>query len=123
MTADMTTDEYRREVNRRMREDVFQAQVIATAHDFGWQVAHFRSVLVKRKDGSTHYQTPVQADGKGFPDLVLARERDKRVLYAELKKVGEYPSPEQRAWLAMLTACGCEVYLWRPGDEYQGVLL
>lgn len=123
MTADMTLAEYTAEVNQRMTETAFQAQVIAAAHDLGWRVAHFRSVKVQRKDGSVHYTTPVQADGKGWPDLVLVRERDQRVIYAELKKVGEYPRPEQRAWLEMLKACEQDVYVWRPGDDYLEVLM
>jgi len=53
---------------------------------------------------------------KGFPDLVLACQVRQRVIYAELKtekgKVTEY----QREWLDELTACGQEVYLWKPDD-------
>ena len=118
----MTTDEYHTEVNRRMREDVFQSQVIATAHDLGYRVAHFRTVAVRRKDGTVHYETPVQADGKGWPDLHLSRARDHRVFYAELKTISGRVSPEQEAWIAWLRECGETVYLWRPGDDYQEVL-
>jgi len=53
---------------------------------------------------------------KGFPDVVLmCRERD-RVVYVELKAEKGKVTDSQREWLDELTACGQEVYLWRPGD-------
>jgi hypothetical protein len=59
------------------------------------------------------WRTPVQGDGKGFPDLVLARPP--RVIFAELKTAKGKLGPEQENWLAALTACpGVEVYVWRP---------
>ena len=53
---------------------------------------------------------------KGFPDLVLACEARGRVIYAELKTEKGKVSDTQREWLDELTACGQEVYLWRPAD-------
>lgn len=49
----------------------------------------------------------------GFPDLVLLRDR---VVYAELKRVGEKPSKDQVEWLDELARVGCEVYLWTIDD-------
>lgn len=50
----------------------------------------------------------------GFPDLVLVRRPD--IVFAELKRDGEKPTPEQQAWLDEFRACGLRVYVWRPGD-------
>jgi len=44
----------------------FQTRVIDLARQLGWRVAHFRKTRVQRKDGSTFWETPVAADGKGF---------------------------------------------------------
>lgn len=98
-----------------MNETQFQQTVIDLAHLTGWRVAHFRGVRVQRKDGSIYYQTPVQADGTGFPDLVMAR--DDRTLYAEIKVTPNKPSAEQWEWLRALQANPSnEVYLWYPED-------
>lgn len=85
-------------------EESFQARVIAHARARGWLVAHFRGVRVQRADGSVYWQTPVQADGKGFPDLILVRGG--RVLALELKVGPNKPSREQLAWLAAFGAAG-----------------
>ena len=94
-------------------ETQFQAAVIEYAQLAGWRVAHFRSVRVQRADGSYYYATPVAADGEGFPDLVLVRDR---VVYAELKAQRGQPRPDQRVWLDVLASAGAEAYLWRPSD-------
>ncbi len=93
----------------RLSEAALQSQVIDLAHVFGWLVAHFRPAQNRRG----HWQTPVQADGAGWPDLVLVRER---VIYAELKRVGEQPSAEQCMWLEALHNAGQEAYLWDERD-------
>jgi len=53
---------------------------------------------------------------RGFPDLVLACQVRGRVIYAELKTEKGKVSDSQREWLDELTACGQEVYLWKPDD-------
>jgi len=53
---------------------------------------------------------------RGFPDLVLVNPEQKRVIFAELKREGKNPTPQQEEWLAALAACNQEVYVWRPGD-------
>lgn len=90
-------------------EDAFLQQVIDLAHYLGWTVAHFRPALTK----SGKWITPVQADGKGFPDLVLVRER---IIIAELKKETGKPSPDQQKWLAAFKTANVEAYVWRPAD-------
>ena len=57
----------------------------------------------------------------GYPDLTLVHPTRRLVLFAELKKVGGYPTMEQRIWLASLR-CALEgtenvsVRLWDPAD-------
>lgn len=92
----------------------FQEWVIAQARRNGWAVVMIRPVRVQRKDGSVYYQTPFGADGVGFPDLVLVRDR---VVYAELKDRYRKRKPAQDRWAERLLAAGQEVYLWRPKDR------
>jgi hypothetical protein len=87
-------------------EDEFQQQVIDLAHLFGWKVAHFRKARVKVK-GKETWRTAVAADGKGFPDLVLAKNGI--VLYRECKTDTGTVSREQLEWLQELRG-----KIWRP---------
>lgn len=58
----------------------------------------------------------------GYLDLSMLHPNKRTVLVAELKKVGGYPSLEQRIWLAAWRCCaeGLEgrvvVKLWTPAD-------
>lgn len=94
-----------------MNETQLQKVVIDRAHDLNWRVAHFRPVRVQRHDGSVHYQTPVQADGAGFPDLVLVRER---VIFAELKSDTGRLEAAQMDWMFALGQADAERYIWYP---------
>lgn len=102
-------------------EERFQGLVIGLARSCGWKVAHFRAVRIARSDGGCYYATPVQADGEGFPDLVLVRDR---VIFAELKSAKGKQSAAQRAWQYALVGGGGGYYLWRPRnwDEIEKVL-
>lgn len=100
-----------------LTESKWQARVISQAHAYGWRVAHFRRVRVQRKNGATYYETPVAADGKGFPDLILVRGG--RCVAAELKVGRNTTTPEQREWLAAFAVAGIESYVWRPEDQTQ----
>lgn len=96
-------------------EAAFQAHVIALAKVHGWTVAHFRPVKQMRRDGTFSYLTPVQADGAGFPDLVLVR--GEQVVFAELKAMAGRPSADQKAWLESLgRATTVSTHLWKPSD-------
>lgn len=89
-------------------EAEFTAQVIQYAQLHGWRVAHFRPALTAKG-----WRTPVQGDGKGYPDLTLAKPG--QLVFAELKVGKNAPAPEQSLWLAVLgTAPGVGVYLWTP---------
>ena len=92
-------------------EAIWQRDVIDLARTLGWRCAHFRAARTKHG-----WATPVAADGKGFPDLILVRDR---VIAAELKAAKGRTSVEQDAWLAAFTAAGIESYVWRPDDTDQ----
>lgn len=96
-----------------MSEADWQEQVIDLAHLYGWKVAHFRPARTDKG-----WRTPVAADGKGFPDLVLVRDR---VLAVELKADGGKLTVEQRHWLDAFHDAGVEAAVWRPRDFDQVV--
>ena len=101
-----------------MKEAELQSGIIDLAHALGWIVAHFRPALTDKG-----WRTPVEADGAGFPDLVLVRDR---IIFAECKVGGRALRPEQSRWLAALRnaspATGVEVYTWTDGDWKAGVI-
>ena len=97
--------------------------VIDLAHAYKWRVAHFRPALTKKG-----WRTPVQADGAGFPDLVLVR--GDRLIFAELKTGKGKVTPEQWDWYIALCSvayrreANIQAEIWRPRDfdEVQGIL-
>lgn len=96
-------------------EAEFQRQVTAMANLLGWRVASFRAVAVKRANGQVYHETPVGADGRGWPDLVLVH-RDGRIIFAELKSDGGKLRPEQKVWLEWLGRTPAAACVWRPAD-------
>lgn len=88
-----------------LTEKQFSQQVVDLAKLLGWRV--YRTWLSLRSP-------------KGFPDLVLVRASDKRLLFAELKTETGKTTPDQDAWLEDLRMaaqrCGFSVHLWRPAD-------
>jgi hypothetical protein len=100
-------------------EAAFQAALIEQARSWGWKVAHFRKVRVQRKGGKTFWQTPVGADGAGWPDLVMVRNN--RVILAELKVGKNTCTNEQISWLEAWEVVAAyapkvSVFVWRPED-------
>lgn len=93
-----------------MTERELTRAVLELATRLHWRTAHFRTAMTKRGT----YMTAVQGDGAGFPDLVLVRCG--RLVFAELKKDGRYPTATQREWLDALTGCGVEAHVWRERD-------
>lgn len=95
-------------------EAQFQAQVIEAAHHLGYRIAHFRPAM----NAKGQWRTPVAADAKGFPDLIMVRPDSARwaprVIFVELKTDRGRLSSEQAAWLDALSSAGQETYLWRP---------
>jgi len=101
-------------VRASVREAEFQLQVIEYAQARGWRVAHFRAVRVQRRDGTTFWETPVAADGRGFPDLLMLRRGG--AVVAELKVPPNTPTDEQEAWLAAFRLLGVPAVVWTPAD-------
>lgn len=100
-----------------INESDWLQQVLDIAAIYGWRVAHFRPA----QDGHGRWKTPVQGEGTGFPDLVLARPRISpaqatQVLYAELKSEDGQPTAEEHEWLETLQQAGGSAWLWRPSD-------
>lgn len=98
-----------------MTEAQLQSAVIELARVLGYRVAHFRPGLT-----SKGWRTPVEADGKGFPDLVLCRPY--RLIFAELKGDGGTIAIEQLTWVHVLESAGAEVYFWRPVAWLDGAI-
>lgn len=99
----------------RTNERGFQEQVIDLARLFGWRCAHFRAAMSR----SGRWMTPVQADGAGFPDLVLTK--DGRLIFAELKAERGVLSQQQADWLSALSlvsrhSAHVTAVVWKPRD-------
>jgi hypothetical protein len=95
-------------------ERELQDLVLQTAHVFRWRVAHFRSVLTKHG-----WQTPVAADGAGFPDFLLARDR---LVFMEFKHGYNKLEPEQVIWKEWIEAAGVEWYEIRAAQWFDGTV-
>jgi hypothetical protein len=87
-------------------ERQFLRDVLTLARSLGWTAAHFRPARTEHG-----WRTPVEADGAGFPDLVLVRDR---VVFLELKTERGKLSDQQKEWLRALDAAGAEAYVVRP---------
>lgn len=93
-----------------MSEQAFMNALIEAAQLWSWRVAHFRPAKTERG-----WRTPVQADGAGFPDLVLLKPP--RVIFVELKSEKGKATQAQMTWLDELAAVSTvESHLWRPSD-------
>ena len=106
---------------QHITEAEFLATIIKYAQAKGWKVAHFRPGMTSRVDkaGKPVWVTPVQGDGKGFPDLVLTR--DGQLLFIEAKNEKGKLSEEQAEWILQLSKVAyssprVEVHAWRPSD-------
>lgn len=81
-----------------LTEREFTAQLVELATTLGWRRYHtWRS----------------KHSAAGYPDETLVRDR---LIFAELKRVGAYPTNEQKEWLTALAKAGVEVYLWTERD-------
>ena len=78
----------------------------------GWQWMPARPGMTARS-----WRTPLSGTlAKGWPDLLMFRPRDLRVLAAELKRDGLKPTPDQMHVLEVLDASGVETFVWHPAD-------
>ena len=99
--------------DKSLPEKDFTQTVIDLARKHGWLTAHFRTSRITRQDGSVYYETAVQGDGAGFPDLVLVRDR---VLFVELKSDAGSLREEQKTWRDRLEGARQQWFCWRPRD-------
>lgn len=99
-----------------MSEDDLLGAVLDMAAVHGIRTVHFRAAKTERG-----WRTPVQGDGKGWPDLVLVGPRG--VLFRELKSRAGLPTAEQQAWLGALGDAGQNAGVWRPADLRSGRIL
>src|SRR5690606_644046 len=83
-----------------------QKGIIELARRHGWIAAHFTAVRTEHG-----WRVPVAADGKGFPDLILVRDR---LVAVEVKGDGDQLRPDQKRWLAALRISGVEAHVWTP---------
>jgi len=96
----------------RLLEADFLDAVVGLATRRQWQWLH-----LVRAPYQDRWRTPFRGPlGKGFPDLLLARVKDRRILAVELKRDGNKASDEQIAVLATLEGAGVETHIWRPTD-------
>lgn len=98
-----------------LRGKALQRAVVDLARTCGWRVAHFPTI----QDARGVWRTPVAADGKGWPDLVLVRDR---VLVREVKGDGDRLRPEQETWLTAFRLAGADAGVWRPKDWIDGTI-
>ena len=100
-----------------MSENELLAAVLDLARVYGWKTYHARPAMTAKG-----YRTPVQGDGKGFPDLLMVK--GDKVVIAELKAEKGKTTPEQDAWLAALYYhCDNEPMVWRPEQWHDGTIL
>lgn len=115
-----------------LTEDQWLRTVLDLAAAYGWRTYHVDNSArkVTRRSGSVAWVRNVNVQGKGFPDLVLVRAKDGRLIFAELKTNTGHVDHEQRQWLNDLEAVHdevhhqsgnlmrdhIEVFIWRPRD-------
>jgi hypothetical protein len=115
----------------KVSEIDFQRQIVGytkgrpsgIATILGWIHVHFRPARTK-----FGYRTPgVGEMAAGWPDLVLLRERDRRLIFAELKSpIGKVTYDQEMVMASLRTLAwtaaeyslqpSIEVYIWRPSD-------
>lgn len=111
----------------RLSEAEFQSQVLELAGLLGYETLHLRGAWTAKG-----YRVPVQGTlGKGWPDLVLLRARDRRLIFVELKADGAKTTPEQDTVLGLLGTLATtdhgplvpqiEVWVWKP-SAWDGIV-
>jgi len=100
-------------------EREFRAQIVGPnglATMLGWLHVGFRPAQTAHG-----WRTPVTGElGEGWPDLVLAHPHKGRLMFREVKRVGERPTPAQFHVLSMLRLSGADASWWSPADLDSG---
>lgn len=94
-------------------EKTLQKAVMDYAAMRGWRVLHIPPVQCV----SGQFFTAYEGQGRGFVDLLLARDR---VLFVELKAGNNELEPEQKNWEKALKAAGAIHLVWRLEDWTSG---
>ena len=105
----------------------FQSHVLRIARDLGWGIPQAAWQRVQEEaaqygvepppmDGLAYHTRYSLGSDAGWPDLVLVRRADRRLLFAELKTDRGRVSARQSAVIELLRHVGAEVHLWRPAD-------
>ncbi len=92
-----------------MKGKDLQKAVIDLAHLYHWSVVHNPAVETKHRG----WTTALAADSKGFPDLLLFRDR---VVAIEIKGDGDTLRPHQLEWRDRIQRANVEWYAIRPAD-------
>jgi hypothetical protein len=98
-----------------MLEEQLVRNVVKLARYCNVLVAHFRPALTNRG-----WRTPVQGDGKGFPDLVLVGPGG--VLFREAKSDRGSLEPDQKTWRDALVGAHADWGVWKPRDFRSGLI-
>lgn len=108
---------------RRMTGGELQDQIADLAVLLGWDWLHVGALRTR-----FGWKTPTRGTLARWPDLTLVRVRDRRLIFAELKRELEQPTAEQERVLDVLrslqwpldpgplAASRVEVHVWRPSD-------
>lgn len=91
-----------------MKGKDLQKGIIDLAHTRGWHVVH--NPTVETKQG---WRTALAADARGFPDLMLFRDR---VIAIEVKGDGDTLGEHQLAWGKRMERADVEYHVVRPKD-------
>ena len=94
-----------------MTEAELQDGIATAAQYAGWKVMHVR----RDRTNDAGWRTPVQYDGKGWPDPFLAHP-ERGVMAIECKSRRGRLTLEQSDWLDTLAAAGVDVVVARPGN-------
>ena len=98
--------DYHQSIARGMSERQLQKNVIELAQVLGY-------TLVYHTWNSLH-------SPKGWPDLVLCKPSEERIIYIELKSEKGKLTPAQTEWLDGIHACRQETHIFRPSDWISG---
>jgi hypothetical protein len=99
----------------KISEKELQASIIEMGRFYGWRIAHFTSVT----DSRGFSRTPVSADGKGFPDLCMVRDR---IIFVEVKVGYNKLRAEQEEWRDAIILAGGEWYIFREKEWAEGLV-
>jgi hypothetical protein len=105
-TRTVNRAELHAELAASMTENELLALVVRAAHNAGWAIDHVFE--------QQHY---AHRTGKGWPDLILLRDR---LLFRELKSETGRISADQQRIIAQLQRAGQDMAVWRPSDWYSG---